>query len=889
MENKEDYVFINENLNINEEKNITEEKNIINENNFNEEKNISNEKSNISNSSNEINQSNQSNQELKKDSDNIIKKDENKNETTSKIIEEKKEIKSETSKENIKNYNQIIKDYITKSAQDTKYDEQIKDNPISLFDSIDEQKIKSWESTLSKISPNTLKISNDKEQQILSDLIQTKEQIVIKNDCKRTRVRESKIFDNYIEILERILSYYCYKYKATYKQGLNEIFGPLLLMKYKLKNYSLASIINLGARLIDVFLPNYFYEKEIFSLKSALGLFIILLKYHEPTVYNKLDKLEIRPEIYATNWLVNYMSGKMTLNCFFELWDEMINIKDPLFIQFMLVAIIKNNREMIINCQENFVATIMTTLAIRSKEELIAVTKTALELREKTPYSFRILANKIGFLRKNNKEIKSNYEKYQPEILPAMPIFPSEVLFITYKYEIDCIDSRCRNYIKSLEKISPDFRLRNRVVKKRGESRTVKEKNKMYDYNSLAIIDKNHLCEKCDMKIQKNMKYILLDLRILQYAEGDDDTDKTGFLPMMINVSQEELKSESFSNIMTNRFITERGNYHFIFLTSTTDTFANFENNYYMDNISEEDRKKMLFGVIKQQKIDKELDINNAMKKLSLKQTYKLKEYDNMRKTLKEMTKHNFPYIGYVYGGFNEVHKVSKIFKVDLLFHNKDTCLLCNEKSKSSKSVKKEKEEGNEEEKNELYKSLWEHKKKIKYKNLDIFFKNPNNQMHLCVLKEYRNKNIEKEQVQILINELFDKFEVEIYKFDKQKQYIDFENTIQIMDKKEKKKYYDLGNDENDEDTNKDLELTLLEKVSVVDIISIKAQNSNNIVNVSIRDENKKEKFGLFKKKENNYITHVIVFDFSSSKDSKNFVLSFKNLINLYKEKIKNK
>ena len=50
-----------------------------------------------------------------------------------------------------------------------------------------------------------------------------------------------------------------------------------------------------------------------------------------------------------------------------------------------------------------------------------------------------------------------------------------------------------------------------------------------------------------------------------------------------------------------------------------------------------------------------------------------------------------------------------------------------------------------------------------------------------------------------------------------------------------------------------------------------------------------KEKFGLFKKKENNYITHVIVFDFSSSKDSKNFVLSFKNLINLYKEKIKNK
>ena len=869
MKEKEIDLVINENLNINEEKNIT------------------NEKTNISISSNETNQSNL---DLKKESEKIIKKDEEKNETTSKIIDEKKEIIKETLKENIKNYNQIVKDYLAQSNQDIKYDEQIKDNPISLFDSIDEQKIKSWESSLYKISPNTQKISKDKEQQILSALIQTKDQVVIKNDCKRTRVRESRIYNNYIEILERVLTYYCYKYKAIYKQGLNEIFGPLVLMQYKLKNYSLVSIINLGARLIDVFLPNYFYEKDIFSLKSALGLFIILLKYHEPTVFNKLDKLEIRPEIYATNWLVNYISGKMTLNCFFELWDEMLNIKDPLFIQFMLVAIIKKYREMIINSQENFVATIMISLAIRSKEELIAVTKTALDLREKTPYSFRILANKIGFLRKNNKDININYEKYQPEILPAMPIFPSEVLFITYKSEIDCIDSRCRNYIKSLEKVTPDFRLKSRVVKKRGESKTVKEKNKIYDYNSLAIIDKSHLCEKCDMKIQKNMKYILLDLRILQYAEGDDDTDKTGFLPMMINVSQEELKSEDFCNIINNRFITERGNYHFIFLTSTTDTFAKFENNYYMDNISEEDRKKMLFGVIKPQKIDKELDINNAMKQLSLKQTYKLKEYDNLRRTLKTMTKHNFPYIGYVYGGFNDVHKESKRFKVDLLFHNKETCLLCNDKAKSSNSVKQEKEKENEEEKNELYKSLWEHKKKIKYKNLDIFFKNPNNQMHLCVLKEYRNKNIEKEQVQILINELFDQFEVEIYKFDKQKQYIDFENTIQIMDKREKKKYYDLGKDENDEDTNKDLELTLLEKVSVVDIVSIKAnQNSNNIVNVSIRDENKKEKFGLFKKKENNYITHTIVFDFSSSKDSKNFILSFKNLISLYKEKIKNK
>ena len=804
-------------------------------------------------------------------------------------IEKKEIINKEAQKNTKKNYNQIIKDYIAKSSQDPEYDEKINTDPLSLFDSIDEQKIKFWESTLYKLTPNTKKISNDKEHSILSNLVEIKDVKVIRNDCKRTRVRESVIYPNFKETLEKLLIFYCYKYKATYKQGLNEIFGPLLLMQYKLKKYSLVSIINLGARLIDVFLPNYFYEKEIYSLKSAFGLFILLLKYHEPTVYNKLDKSEIKPEIYATNWLVNYMSGKMSLNCFFELWDQMINIKDPLFIQFILVALIKNNREMIINCEENYLAGIMTCLTIRSKEELVEANKTALELREKTPYSFRILANKIGFLRKNNKEIKENYEKYQPETIPAMPIFPAEVLFITYKNEIDCIDSRCINYIKNLEKVSPDFRLRTKAVAKRGESKTVKDKMKTYDYKYLALSDKNHLCEKCDMKIKKNMKYILLDLRIL---DGDkNDSAKTAFLPKMINVPQEELKSEDFSNIMTNRFITERGNYHLIFLTSATDTFANFENNYYKENISEEDRRKMMFGVIKQQTVDKELNIDNAMKELTLKQTYKLKEYDNLRKTLKSMTKHNFPYVGYVYGGFIDVHRDSKRFKVELLLHNKETCLLCNEKSKSSKSSEPEKEKKEEEkEKNELYKSLWEHKKKIKYKNLDIFFKNPNNIMHLCVLKEYRGENIEKEQVQILINELLDKFVIEIYKFDKQKQYIDFENTIQILDKKRKKEYYDLGADDI-EDTIKDLELTLLEQISVVDIISIKAdQNSNNIINVSIRDETKKESiFGIFKKKENIFIRHTIVFDFSSDKDSKNFIQSFKSLVNLYREKIKNK
>ena len=251
------------------------------------------------------------------------------------------------------------------------------------------------------------------------------------------------------------------------------------------------------------------------------------------------------------------------------------------------------------------------------------------------------------------------------------------------------------------------------------------------------------------------------------------------------------------------------------------------------------------------------------------------------------MIKHNFPFVGYAYGGFNAVHKETHKFKVELLGHNEDICLLCKEE-KNGNEIEQENEEDNEE-KNELYNSLWEHKEKIKYKNLDIFFKNPNNKMHLCILKEYKKKDIEEGQVQILINELYDKFVIEIYKFDKRKQYNDFETTILIKNRKEKKEYYDYGIEDDEEDNNKDLELTLLEKVPIFDILKI-TQNpkAKNIVTCEIRGESKKEKIlGLFKKKDNSYEIITIVFDFSSSKDAKNFILSFKEMIEKYKQEIK--
>jgi hypothetical protein len=385
------------------------------------------------------------------------------------------------------------------------------------------------------------------------------------------------------------------------------------------------------------------------------------------------------------------------------------------------------------------------------------------------------------------------------------------------------------------------------------------------------------------MKIQKNIKYILLDLRILQYGgnEEDDELDKTGYLPNMICVDQDELKSPEFNKVITARFVPERGLYHFIFLTSTTDTFSEFEN-FYLDNTSEEDRMKMMCGLLKQTKVDKELNLEDASKTLTPKQIYKLKEYDNMRNALNSMQKENFPYVGYVYGGFTAIHKESYLQDIELFNHNEETCLLCAENNrKKKKDKKKEKDKYKSKDIDELKNKLWISSKKIKFEDLKKLIKE-NNLLLLCTIVDYRGKNVNYNASIALIEE---NFTIEIYRFAQIKQYYDkqSENNLQNLEQKKKNwNYYDLGKETND----KNIELTLLEEIKMTHILGMKAESKNkNIINITVKEDITDKK--LIKKKGVNYTEYTIKIDFPSSHDSKNFVSRFKNTMINYKNKYK--
>ena len=819
-----------------------------------------------SNSNNEFDKKAKNNNETKE-----VKEEELGNININNEIKEKK-VKAEKEK---KKYEEEVKYYINLNVKTNSYNNVTSENSANLFSIITEEKIMKWETKLFSDFNYYRTIT---EEMILNSENNTKQYSVIINDAKRTRVRESILIPNFKEILEKILTFFCKTKNIQYKQGLNEIFGPLILIQHKIRQFKLPKIYLFGEVFIDKFLPNYYYEVDFLALKGSLKLFVILLKYHEPSVYNILDKNEILPEMYATNWIITLMSGKLRLDILFELWNYLLEYDDQLMMHFILVAFIKLKRELIINSHKTFLPSLMANLTILEKDELKEIIELADDLRKKTPYSFRILANKLGILITKCKNLKERNMEYNPDMIQAIPIFPQEIFYMSHKNKIvcpnpDCVNSKEFSKVflkngKTKYKLDFDF-----LDKKSNDELAEKKEQDNYKF----------LCEKCDMKIEKELNYILVDLRMIENKE--EKMDRDDFWTKVIEVNQEELKSEEINEILAEKYIDQRGKFHFIFLTSTTDDFSKFESDFYKENVSEQDNLKMIYGLIEQKKIDKELDLNAG--NLSKKEIYKLKEYDNLRKTLKSMQNKNYPFISYVYGGYYKLHEESVNLDLEISSHNIETCEICNEnRNKNKRESKKKKEEDIEKEKKNLYKLLWEHKKKIKYQNLEQYFKDSNITILFGSLNEYKGRNLLFEKIQILIAILFSEYKIEIYKFDIKKQH-----------NSNKSNYYDLGLNFEQQ---KDIDLIILEELKIHDILGMNLDSkTKNIININIKDKNSKNKNikdknikNVNKKEEilKQYSSYNMAIDFSSSQDAKNFFNNFRKMSIEYKNKLsKNK
>jgi len=523
------------------------------------------------------------------------------------------------------------------------------------FDSINENKILGWVNKLEEFKLDFRNFSEVTDADILSEEFKDKKASkIIKGDIERTKVLESIYMSSFKDYLYQFIVYYVNQNKILYKQGLNEIAGPFILLKFKLK-LSFTKIYSMFTCFIDKFLTNYFLEKEFYSLKSSLSLINLLLRYHCPDIFQLFENSLICPDLYATSWLLTLFSNKCSLNYVYYLWDKLILFEDPLFIHFFIVAFLNKNKNKFFEIDSSGILSTLSKLCINSLDEINDIIDMAIELRNNTPNSFYLFAKYLEIFNYGSNNLKKLYEEYNPSNMLAMPIFESEVLNINYKELIGCSEQDCKNFIK---------------------------KNKNNEKKDLCLFCKNQY-------LKQQLFYIIFDLRLFNSNKKEKEKENkyisssfTGFLPKTVTLTNEDFNDINFPKNILKEYLNDKEKTHFIIMTSETDNFFKYENEYFE---RKKDKRGSKVGVFF--KAEKELNEAkaNELKKKSKEKYLSLIEYNNFKKLIEEMNIEGFKNVSFVYGGYKNVHALAIKYGIELLEH-KEKCILCeNEKKNNNK------------------------------------------------------------------------------------------------------------------------------------------------------------------------------------------------------------
>ena len=538
--------------------------------------------------------------------------------------------------------------------QQNKYN---KKETINYFEVIDEFKIQGWENKLCESKLDIRDFSQVNDADILSEEFDDKRTIrVIRGDIERTRVQESKNLISFKDYVYQLIIYYIKQNKISYKQGLNEIAGPFILLKYHIP-ITFTKIYYMFVCFIDKFLTNYFHEVDFYSLKSGLSLINILLRYHDPKLFYRFEDSLVTPDLYATSWLLTLFSNKCALHVVYQLWDKLILFDDNLFPHFFITAYIIKNREKFFEVDSTIILSVLSNLHIYTIDEVNEILDFAAEIRDSTPSSFYLLANKLEIFNFDSKNLKNLYEEIKPDKMLALPIFPTELFTITYKDKFGCVDETCKNFLRTGKNFS-----------------------------------KKTKCIFCRSKnVKPELFYIIIDLRIFE-DENKENTNKKpqlkneffsssfpGFLPKTITVTKEELNSKEFPKNILAQYTDDKDKNHFIIITSETNYFEQYEKKYYKDQDRRSSKVGIFFKLYKE--LDKEKADNLGKKNRNSKEYIYLKELDYYKIIIDEMNKEGFKYVSFVYGGYENVHSIAMKYNVELLEHKKN-CFLCEEKKK---------------------------------------------------------------------------------------------------------------------------------------------------------------------------------------------------------------
>ena len=224
-------------------------------------------------------------------------------------------------------------------------------------------------------------------------------------------------------------------------------------------------VYNLFTRFMHIFLPTFYNDPDFFSLQWSLGLFGLLLKYHDSEVALYLRRCKITCDIYAFNWFITLFASKLPLDLAHILLDFIIQDGDWMMIFYISTAFIMHHRQEILMADEYILPQTMTGLTLKKKEDVYEVFALACELRKSTPHSFQyfIINERIFSPLIDSDELETLLLRI--EKLPALPLTMSELLFYCFPGKIQCCNPFWKNGlpIKSSRDV-PSVTTTNRVI-----------------------------------------------------------------------------------------------------------------------------------------------------------------------------------------------------------------------------------------------------------------------------------------------------------------------------------------------------------------------------------------------------------------------------------------
>jgi hypothetical protein len=221
-------------------------------------------------------------------------------------------------------------------------------------------------------------------------------QRVIAADASRTRGNEPRFQQpETVELVVKLLTYYCKCRSIRYKQGMNEVLAPFLLLteqregSEELVPLAEGVVFQCFYALIDRFLPHVFVDKEFRSLQCSFQLYRLLMLYHDPELCHYLDQHDMTPELYVTPWFMTLFARSLPPEFVFYLWDFFLLEEDPYLLHFVAYALVAANRQRIFDADIAMLPQVLSSLTFSSRDELEQVCASALAISESTPRSFK--------------------------------------------------------------------------------------------------------------------------------------------------------------------------------------------------------------------------------------------------------------------------------------------------------------------------------------------------------------------------------------------------------------------------------------------------------------------------------------------------------------------